>query len=273
MHSVVAPIIGVINPNQPVTVRINVGNTSGADATQKAVYATPGALTASIGGTFTASVPDPVNNPTTLSVSAVLTGSLQPGDAISGTDGTNTLPAGTTVLAQLTGPAGGIGTYMISQNAVLNACTVTSASTVLNVTGITAGVLQPGQTLADSGALDAGTMVTEFISGLRGGAGLYSISQQQTVASELMTTAMVIDAQIQALSGGDLRHMDALNLTGSHRNMYFNGVISGGVRVSLKGGDLITTRDNSVWLVTTSGEPWGLTAGWSRVIVTLQDGG
>jgi hypothetical protein len=247
-----------------------VGNAQNADGTAVPAYATPGALTASIGGTFTANA-----SGTTLTIAAVLTGSLQPGDVVTGTDGVNSLAANTTIIEQLTGPAGGAGTYELSAAPVgglLNACTVTSASTVLNVSAVAGGVLQPGQTLADSGALAVGTMIVVQISGTRGGAGLYTITDQQTIVSEAMTTTFVLLAQIQPLSGGDLRHMDALNLQGSHRGCYVNGWLRGGVRVGLHGGDLITLPDQSQWLVTQSLEPWADSAGFTKCAITLQDG-
>jgi hypothetical protein len=274
LHSIISPYIGAVNPPQTVKVQISVGASGNSDATRTPVYATPGSLTASIGGTFTASIPDPVNNPTTLNVAAVLTGSLQAGDEISGTDGTNTLPAGTTIIEQLTGTPGSIGTYEISQSAVLNSCTVTSASTVLNVTAISQGVLQAGQTLADTtGGLTAGTLITGQLQGNAGASGLYSISQQQTVASETMTISMAITAQVQPLAASDLRHMDALNLQGSHRTLYASAPIRGIVRPALKGGDRITLPDESVWLVSQVMEPFFSTAGWQKVTITLQNSG
>jgi hypothetical protein len=272
LHQIVSSAIGAVNPSQVVGIRISVGAGSGADGVQAPVYASPGALTGSIGGTFTASIPDPVNNPTTLNVSAVLTGSLQVGDVVSGTDGTNALPAGVSILSQLSGAAGGVGTYQLSQGGTLNSATVTSVSTTLNVTAVAAGAPQPGQTLADAGALLAGTMITGQLAGSAGGPGLYSVSQAQTVASETMTTAVSILAQIQPLSTGDLRHMDALNLQGSHRALYMNGQLNGAVRIALKGGDMVTLPDGTVWLVTQGMEPFYSSAGWTKAIITLQDG-
>lgn len=273
LHSIVAPIVGAINPNQIVTVFRATGTTTAADGTVVPGYATPGALTGSIGGTFTASIPDPVNNPTTLNVTAVLTGSLQATDAVSATDGSgNSLPAGTTIVSQLSGTPGGIGTYQLSAGATLNATTVTSASTVLNVATISGGVPQAGQTLADgSSALLPGTSITGQLSGPTGGPGLYTVSQQQTVASEAMTTSLSLLAQVQPVTTGDLRHLDALNIQGSHRALYYNGDISPTVRVALKGGDLVLF-DGATWKVTERMEPFFATAGWSKVVITLQDG-
>jgi len=49
----------------------------------------------------------------TLTVTTVTTGSLSPGTVITGTD----IPAGTTIVRQLTGTPGGVGTYQMSENA------------------------------------------------------------------------------------------------------------------------------------------------------------
>jgi hypothetical protein len=83
---------------------------------------------------------------------------------------------------------------------------------------------------------------------------------------------VVVLAQVQALSGRDLRQVEGLNLQGTLRTFYFNGTVDGVVRVTAQGGDLITTPDGNVWLVTLVPEPWELTAGWCKVIATLQNG-
>ena len=270
LHSIVSPAVGVVNPLQIVTIRASIGNAEAADGSQQPAYATPGAITASIGGTVTGSVSGNV-----LTVTAILTGGgLNQGDAVSGTDGLDAILAETTILQQLTGTTGQDGTYELSQQQPdIGSCTVTAASTVLNATAVDQGVLQPGQTLADlSSTILPETLITGQLQGAMGGPGLYSLSRQQTVASEAMTTAMVILAQVQPLSGGDLRHMDALNLQGSHRAIYIGGPLAGGVRVGVKGGDIVTLPDGSVYLVTQPLEPWYGTAGWSKAAMTLQNG-
>lgn len=274
LNQIIAPITAAVNPLLSVGVQSNVGNTEAADGTQTPIYATPGSITASIGASFTASIPDPTN-PTTMVVASVASGTIQPNDVLSGSDGINSLPFGCYVVEQLSGPAGGAGDYQISTgtaSGTLESCTVTDASTVLAVSGVGQGVLQAGQTLADSGALAVGTLITGQLSGTAGGTGLYSVSQQQTVALETMTTSMTLSAQVQPLTATDLRHVDMLNLQGSHRAFYFNAAIRGGVRVALKGGDLLTLPDGSIWLVNQPVEQWSETAGWVHVIGTLQDG-
>lgn len=278
LRNLTAGVVGSINPQTPVSVRVSTGNAVNADGTQSPAYATPGQVSASIGSAFTASVAG-----TTMTVSAVPTGNgvISAGDALSGTDGSNSLPEGAIVVAQLTGAPGGVGTYEIGgvpDGQVLNSCAVTAASIVLNVTGVGPGTLLPGQTLADEGGfLLPGTIITAQIAPAQdaaapGGAGTYSLNRQQTVAQEAMSTSMTLLAQVQAMTGGQLRHMDMLGLQGSHRAAYINSDVRGAVRVALKGGDLLALPDGTVWLVTQVLEPFYATGGWQKLAITLQNG-
>jgi len=270
LHSIVAGAIGTVNPFQPVTVQISTGpGATSASGKRSPTFATPCSITGSIGGTFTAT-----SAGTTLTVAAVLTGTLQPGDTVSGTDGVNSMLVGTTIVEQLSGTAGEAGTYELSQPASgnLGSCTVTSLSTVLNVTAVAQGSLQNGQTLSDGGvALAPGTSITGLLTG-SGGVGTYQVSFPQTVPSEAMTTALTLLADIQALSTKDLRQIDGLNLQGTLRAIYLNGAVAGLVRPTQQGGDIITFPDGTVWLVNQVLEPWSLTAGWCKAICTLQNG-
>lgn len=76
-------------------------------------------------------------------------------------------------------------------------------------------------------------------------------------------------AQIQALTGKDLKQLDGMNLNGTLRAIYFYGDVEAIVRVMRKGGDLITDSNNNVWLVHQVLETW---PDWCKVAVTLQNG-
>ena len=89
------------------------------------------------------------------------TGTINIGDEVTGTDATNTIPAGTTVLAQLTGAAGGAGTYSISAAAApgdMGSTTVTSwgptgaLAAGLKLTSATGAVTSQGAALATPNA-------------------------------------------------------------------------------------------------------------------------
>lgn len=66
-----------------------------------------------------------------------------------------------------------------------------------------------------------------------------------------MTTSHVVMAQVQPLSWGDLQQLDGLNLNGTRRKVYLNGVTESVVRSLRKGGDLIEIAGGvnaGVWL-------------------------
>lgn len=81
-------------------------------------------------------------------------------------------------------------------------------------------------------------------------------------------TVSPVPCQIQALTGRDLRQIDAVNLQGTMRAIYLNGTIEGVNRAAIKGGDIFTFPDGSTWLVTQPLENW---PDWSKVAVTLQN--
>ncbi len=144
---------------------------------------------------------------------------------------------------------------------------------VLTVTAVTAGKLSVGQLLSDAGpTILPGTIITDLGSG-NGGPGFYFVNRPQSVASETMTTSLVIPGQVQALSSETLRQASGLNLQGSLCAIYFKGDIEGLVRPLMKGGDLITFPNGSTWLVVIALENWGATDStdlWSKVAAQLQ---
>jgi hypothetical protein len=81
-----------------------------------------------------------------------------------------------------------------------------------------------------------------------------------------------VTAQVQPLSGGDLRQIEGLNLQGTMKALYLLGEVFGVSRPILKGGDLVTLPNKSVWLVAHILEPWNLTAGWTKAVIVLQNG-
>jgi len=86
------------------------------------------------------------------------------------------------------------------------------------------------------------------------------------------TITLTVEAQVQALSTSDLKHIDGLNITGVMRTVYLYGNAAGVVRADQIGGDILrfpevpngTIRN---WLITQVVETW---PDWCHVIVTLQ---
>lgn len=79
-----------------------------------------------------------------------------------------------------------------------------------------------------------------------------------------------VPAQIQALTSPELRMVDNLNVQGDVRAVYFYGDVTGLLRASQVNGTLVKFADGSVWMVFVEFEPWGTTAGWSKVGVNRQ---
>ena len=77
---------------------------------------------------------------------------------------------------------------------------------------------------------------------------------------------VVVQAQVQALSYGDLKQLDGLNQTGDAKAIYLNGNWSGVLRPDSKGGDLITIAGQN-WLVTQVLESW---PDWTKLVAVRQ---
>lgn len=82
-----------------------------------------------------------------------------------------------------------------------------------------------------------------------------------------------VTAQVQQLTTRDLMHLDALNIQGSSRKIYLSGQLQAIMRVSQKGGDLVTLANGDLFLTTAVLEQWndGETPSWVCVAVTLQN--
>lgn len=136
------------------------------DGTPVAGAAPAGATaTGSIGATFTATAAG-----NQLTTSAV-TGLISVGDTIAGTG----VPAGTTILNQVSGTTGGAGVYTTSAVTTATAVTVTSFGIVLNVSAVATGVLAPGDALTGTGVPALATIETQ-VSGAVGGVGVYTLN-------------------------------------------------------------------------------------------------
>lgn len=77
-------------------------------------------------------------------------------------------------------------------------------------------------------------------------------------------------AQVQPLSSGDLRMLDGVNLGGDERALYVFGMLDSVLRLSQRGGDLVTFADGSVWLTILSLEDWP-GSNWSKAAIRMQN--
>lgn len=99
-----------------------------------------------------------------------------------------------------------------------------------------------------------------------------TINADGTQSPRYAQPAIPVLAQVQALSFRDIQQMDGLNLQGTRVAIYLNGEVDGIVRVSKKGGDLVTISKGphaGVYLVAIVLEQWN---DWCKVAATLQNG-
>lgn len=83
---------------------------------------------------------------------------------------------------------------------------------------------------------------------------------------------VTVPGQVQPLTWRDLQQLDGLNLQGTRVAIYLNGAVDGLVRVTNKGGDLISINSGvhaGVWLVALVLEAW---PDWTKCACTLQNG-
>ena len=160
-------------------------------------------VTASVGSTFTASA----GSPSTQLVVTSVTGLISIGDTLSGTG----ITASTTILSQVSGTTGGAGTYVLSAANTCSSATVTSFGTVLKVTAVGSGVLNPGNSITGTG-ITSGTTILSQISGTTGGIGIYSLSAATAAyaASGTIAGGVLLTILIDGVS----QSSTLINLTG-----------------------------------------------------------
>lgn len=159
----------------------------------KATFAATGSVTTggSATGTIaagTASVTGSISDDT-LTVTVVGSGVLYPGGTLSGTN----VASGTKIVRQLTGTAGGVGTYAVSI-AGQSATSTTISETYGLFTAVSAlsGVFGVGDILsgAGGGGVTSGTNITALGTGT-GGLGTYIVDPTQTVTSTTISVAAI----------------------------------------------------------------------------------
>jgi hypothetical protein len=144
---------------------------------------TTNTVTGEVGFTGTASFATNV-----MTVVTNTSGIILPGDVVTSA----TVTGGTTILAQLTGLPGAVGsTYSLSTApGTIATQAATTASDVLNVTALVTGSLSAGDTITGTG-VTAGTTIAQQLSGPAGGVGTYLLDIPGGVpfhtASEIIT--------------------------------------------------------------------------------------
>ena len=131
---------------------------------------------------------------TTLTVTAISAGTIITDQVLTG----GSVTAGTKIVNQLTGTAGGIGTYTVDTSQTrssasltgtytLASTTLTINSTILRVSAVASGTLAVGQFLTGTG-IDFGINITALGTGT-GGAGTYSLNTGDAFASTTISAS------------------------------------------------------------------------------------
>lgn len=132
-----------------------------------------------------------------LTVTNVTSGTIVNGATISGTG----IATGTKIVSQLSGAAGGLGTYLVSiPEQVVASTTVSGTYGTMTVTAMTSGAYTVGGVLTGTG-VTAGTQITQFGTGT-GQTGTYFVDQNTVVASTAITESSNIETKWIAFSTG-----------------------------------------------------------------------
>jgi hypothetical protein len=213
--------------NKVYAINANGGATFAATGTPPTGASVTGSIAVNAGSTSTIalnSVTGSISG-TTLTVSAIGTGALAPGQFLAGgTSVTGIVDPATMIVSQLTGTAGSTGTYELSVSNSVTSTTITSTGATLTVGGSVTGTFAIGQTLSGSG-VTSGTKITALISGT-GGAGTYAVDTAQTVTSTAIT-ASGGTLTVTAVASGVLAVGDVISGSGVTSGTTISGLVTG----------------------------------------------
>jgi hypothetical protein len=160
--------------------------TTGASAATSTVAATTFSVTGSIAGNV-------------MTVTAVGSGTIVNGGTLSGTG----VATGTKVVQQLTGTPGGIGTYYVdTPNQTAASTTISGTYGLLTLGTVTGGVFGVGQQLNATGAVVAGTKVTQLLTGSGGTGSTFAVDNNTVVSSQTITVQTNVETKWFCRSAG-----------------------------------------------------------------------
>lgn len=137
-----------------------------------------------------------------LTVSAVGSGTIVNLAAISGTG----IASGTQIASQLTGTAGGAGTYLLTVSQQKNVASTTISGTygLLTIGTLTSTpVFAVGQTLATTpSSIAAGTSITQALTGSGGSGATFAVNVSQTIGSGSINSVANVETKWYAASAG-----------------------------------------------------------------------
>jgi hypothetical protein len=133
-----------------------------------------------------------------LTVTAVGSGTVVAGATISGTgDSTSTK-----IVSQLSGTAGGVGTYRVSiPEQTVASTTVSGTYGTLTLGTVTGGIFAVGMQISGSG-VTAGSTLRQLLTGTGGTGSTFAVDPTQTVGSTTITAVTAVETKFRARSTG-----------------------------------------------------------------------
>lgn len=173
-------------------------------ATGKASFAAAGsaaATAASASGSSVAastfSVTGSIANGDELTVTAVGSGTVVNGGSISGTG----INSGTKIAEQISGTPGGVGVYRVNQSQADVASTTVSGTYGMMMIGtVTTGNFAVGQVLNATGAVVAGTTITQLLTGTGGSGSTFVVDNNTVVSSQVISSQGNVETKWYARS-------------------------------------------------------------------------
>jgi hypothetical protein len=136
-----------------------------------------------------------------LTVTAVSSGTIVAGATISGTG----ITGSPQISSQLSGTAGGVGTYLItpSQQKSIASETISGTYGTMTVGTMTTGTaFSVGQTLQATGAVVAGTQITQLLTGSGGNGSTFAVNNNTVVSSQVINAFGNVETKWVATSAG-----------------------------------------------------------------------
>jgi hypothetical protein len=158
----------------------------GASATSSSIAASTFSVTGSISGNV-------------MTVTAVGSGTVVAGASVSGT-GIPTSPA-PQVVSQLTGTAGGVGTYALNTGEITTVSETISGTYGTLTIGTATGTFAVGDVLTGSNVV-AGTTITQNLTGSGGTSGTMAVNNNTVVSSTTITASLAVETKFYARSTG-----------------------------------------------------------------------
>lgn len=132
-----------------------------------------------------------------MTITGSVSGTIQIGATVTGTG----VSTGTTIVSQLSGTPGGVGTYSVNPpEQTVASTTLTATYGTLTVSAVSSGTVTNGGLVGGSG-VTAGTVITALGTGA-GATGTYIVNKTQTVGSEALTIGQTVETKWVAMSSG-----------------------------------------------------------------------